>query len=149
MAELRVFLDTSALFAGVFSPSGGARAILRLAEMDAVSLWVGPSVLREAEEVFRRKAPDLLPLLATLLHQAHVHVAPEPSPEHAKLAQEVVEYEPDQRVIAEALSAEASYLATHDQVHLLHNPRVEKLPYRVGTPGDCLAWLRQALRPAE
>lgn len=149
MAELRIFLDTSALFAGVFSPGGGARAILRLAEMDAVRLWVGPSVLREAEEVFRRKAPDLLPLLATLLHQAHVNVAPEPSPEHAKLAQKVVEYEPDQRVIAEALSAKASYLATHDQVHLLHNPRVEKLPYLVGTPGDCLAWLRQALRPAE
>jgi predicted nucleic acid-binding protein len=149
VAELRVFLDTSALFAGVFSPSGGARAILRLAEMDAVSLWVGPSVLREAEEVFRRKAPDLLPLLATLLHQAHVCVAPEPRPEHAKLALEVVEYEPDQRVIAEALSAEVSYLATHDQVHLLHNPRVEKLPCLVGTPGDCLAWLRQAIRPAE
>lgn len=141
-----VFMDTSALFAGVFSPAGGARALLRLAELDALSLWVGPTVLREAEEVFRRKAPELLPLLATLLLQAQVQVGPRPGAEHDQRAAAVVDYEPDRQVIAEALATSVDYLVTHDQVHLLRNPRVAALPYLVGTPGDCLDWLRQRLQ---
>ena len=43
------FLDTSVLFAAILSPTGGARAILTLAEQDAIRLWVGPVVLQEAE----------------------------------------------------------------------------------------------------
>ena len=74
------FLDTSALFAAILSPTGGARAILTLAEQDAIRLWVGPVVLQEADEVFRRKAPDLLPLLAALLDRAQVMVAPAAEP---------------------------------------------------------------------
>ena len=36
MPEARVFLDTSALFAAVLSPTGGARAILKLGESGAI-----------------------------------------------------------------------------------------------------------------
>ncbi|MCB0251419.1 MAG: PIN domain-containing protein [Anaerolineae bacterium] len=143
MAETRIFLDTSAVFAGVFSASGGARALLQLGEVHAIQLIVGPSVLREADEVFRRKAPDLLPRLAMLLHQANVQTGPDPSSDQLSLAQTVVDYEPDQQVVAEALAAGTHYLATHDKVHLIANPRVGSLPYPVGTPGDCLAWLRE------
>ena len=78
MPETRVFLDTSALFAAVLSSGGGARALLKLGESGAVRIWVGPTVLQEADEVFRRKAPDLLPLLAALLHQTGAQVGPQP-----------------------------------------------------------------------
>ena len=44
--ELRVFLDTSVLFAAVHSETGGARLILKLGEAGVVSLWVGPWVLK-------------------------------------------------------------------------------------------------------
>ena len=143
MPETRVFLDTSALFAAVLSANGGARAILKLGESGAIRVWVGPAVLQEADVVFRRKAPDLLPLLAALLHQAQVQMGPVASEEQQARAAAVVAYAPDARVLAEALACQASYLVTHDQEHLLSNPRLGDLPFMVGSPGACLAWLRR------
>lgn len=58
MAERRIFLDTSAFFAAVFSATAGARALLKLGESGAISIWVEPTVLKEADEVFRRKASE-------------------------------------------------------------------------------------------
>ncbi len=143
MPELRIFLDTSAIFASVLSATGGARALLKLGESGAIQIWVGPAVLTEADEVFRRKAPELLPLLATLLHQAQVQVGPTATGEQQARAAAIVDYAPDARIVAEALACGAGYLVTHDQEHLLRNPRLEVLPCKVGTPGDCLAWVRQ------
>ena len=93
--------------------------------------------------MFRRKAPDLLPLLAGLLHQAQAQVGPAALGGTAGTAAAVVDYAPDARVVAEALACQADYLVTHDQEHLLRNPRLGDLPCQVGSPGDCLAWLRQ------
>jgi len=145
MPELSVFLDTSAVFAAVLSATGGVRALLRLGESDAIRIYVGPTVLREADEVFRRKAPDLLPLLAALLHQAQAQTGPAATAEQQTRTAALVDHAPDACIIAEALSCRADYLVTHDQEHLLRNPRLDVLPCKVGTPGDCLAWLRQRL----
>ena len=40
--RVRVFLDTSALFAGIWSASGGARMILKLGEADTIQLLISP-----------------------------------------------------------------------------------------------------------
>ena len=143
MPELRVFLDTSAVFAAVLSATGGTRALFKLGESGVIQIWVGPTVLREADEVFRRKAPDLLPLLAALLHRAQAQTGPAATAEQQARAAALVDYAPDTRIVAEALACQADYLVTHDQEHLLRNPRLNDLPCVVGTPGDCLAWLRQ------
>lgn len=145
MPEYRVFLDTSAVFAAVLSATGGARALLKMGESGAIGVWLGPMVLKEADEVFRRKAPDLLPLLATLLHQAQAQTGPPATAEQQARTAALVDYAPDARIVAEALACQADFLVTHDQQHLLRNPRLDVLPFRVGTPGDCLAWLRQQL----
>ena len=70
--KISAFLDTSALFAGVWSPVGGARAVLKLAELGAIHLWVSPLVLEELERALQRKAPDALPWLAMLLDRIDV-----------------------------------------------------------------------------
>ncbi len=145
MREARIFLDTSALFAAVLSSDGGARALLKLGESDAIQIWIGPTVLQEADEVFRRKAPDLLPMLAVLLHQAQAQVGPAATGEPQACADALVDYVPDARIVAEALACATDYLVTHDQEHLLRNLRLADLPCKVGTPGACLAWLRQRL----
>jgi len=46
-ARFSVFLDTSALFAGIWSAEGGARLVLRLAEVGAIRLLVSSQVLDE------------------------------------------------------------------------------------------------------
>ena len=136
------FLDTSVLFAAVLSATGGARLILKLGEAGAVRLWIGPQVLREADNVLTRKAPESKAPFALLLERAKVSIGPEPDPTMLAQAKEVIAYAPDARILAEALAAEVDYLVTLDRQHFVGNPRVKALPFPVGTPGDFLAWLR-------
>ncbi|WP_376793437.1 putative toxin-antitoxin system toxin component, PIN family [Thermoflexus sp.] len=140
----KVFLDTSVIFAAILSPQGGARMVLRLGEIGYLRLLAGPQVLRECEEVVRRKAPDSLPDLALLLDTARLEVTGEASPEALEQAQRWLSYPPDARILAEALEAGADWLVTHDARHFLAVPP-DVLPLRIGTPGDLLAWIRELL----
>jgi predicted nucleic acid-binding protein len=141
-AETRVFLDTSVLFAAVWSESGGSRLILKLGEAGAILLWVGPSVLREAEAVLRRKSPESRPHMALLLDRARVQVGPEAGAEASAQAQSAVGYLPDVQVLAEALELKVDYFVSLDREHLVGNPGTKDLPLAVGTPGEFLEWVR-------
>ncbi len=144
-AEPRVFLDTSVLFAAVWSESGGSRLIMKLGEAGVVALWVGPTVLREAEEVLRRKSPESRPHMALLLDRAEVQVGPEAGTEALAQALSTVDYLPDAQVLAEAVEVEVDYFVSLDQKHLAGNPRTGRLSFAVGTPGDFLEWYRQQI----
>jgi predicted nucleic acid-binding protein len=146
-AEPRVFLDTSVLFAAVWSESGGSRLILKLGEAGVVSLWVGPWVLREAEAVLERKWPESRPQMALLLDRAQVQVGPED--QALTLARSAVDHGPDAQVLAEALEIGVEYFVSLDRKHLVGNPRTESLPVMLGTPGDFLDWYRQRLTESE
>ncbi len=140
----RVFLDTSALFAAVLSATGGARLLLKLGEAGAIRLWVGPRVLAEADAVLERKAPDLRPAMALLLDRAEVQVAPVPDASTLSWAQARIHYVPDAHILAEAAMAAADYLVTFDRTHFVGNPALASdSRLRIGTAGDCLAWLRE------
>ena len=142
MAELRVFLDTSALFAAVWSETGGARLILKLGEAGALSLWVGSWVLREADAVLMRKAEHSRVRLALLLDRAGVRVGEEASRQTIEQPQEAIEYLPDAQVLAEATELGVDDLVSCDRKHLVGNPHTEGLPFRIGTPGEFLEWYR-------
>lgn len=140
-----MFFDTSALFAAVWSEEGGARLILKLGEAGAVSLWVGPWVLREADAVLKRKSERSRGRLALLLDKAGVRVGEEAGTAAVGRALKVVEYLPDAQVMAEAMDLGVDYLVSFDRKHLVGNPRAEGLPFRIGTPGEFLAWYRSKL----
>ena len=144
-AEWRVFLDTSALFAAAHSETGGARLILKLGEAGAVSLWIGPWVLQEAEAVLDRKSPRSKGYLALLLDRSGVQVGAEADAAALRQACTVIDYLPDAQVVAEALAVRADYLVSLDREHLVGNPRARDLPFPIGTPGDFLAWYRERL----
>jgi predicted nucleic acid-binding protein len=55
-----VFLDTRALFAGIWSSTGGSRMILKLGEAEAIQLLASAQVLQEIENALREKAPGTL-----------------------------------------------------------------------------------------
>jgi predicted nucleic acid-binding protein len=147
--ETHVFLDTSVLFAAVWSESGGSRLILKLGEAGAVSVWVGPSVLQEAEAVLKRKSPESGPHMALLLDRAQVQVGPEAGKEALAQALSAVDYLPDAQVLAEAVEIGVNYFVSLDQKHLVGNVRIERLSFPVGTPGDFLGWYRQHLMEGE
>lgn len=143
--EVREFLDTSAPFAAVYSETGGARLILKLGETGAVSLWVGPWVLREIEGVLDRKSPKSKPYLALLLDRAQVQVGEEAEAGALAQARSVVDHAADAQVLAEALTAAADYVVSFDREHLLGNCGAGVFPIPIGTAGDFLAWFREQL----
>jgi predicted nucleic acid-binding protein len=136
--RIKIFLDTSVLFSAVLSSSGGARKLFHLAEAGILQLMVGQTVLREADEVVRRKVPASLPLLAQLLEAGQVETCPAPTAKHIASAQGMVAYIPDARVLAEAIRAEPDWFVTHDKEHFLKAKQKITLSFEVGTPGDFL-----------
>ncbi len=141
----RIFLDTSALIAAVFSDSGGARMILRFGEASAVSVCASRHVLAEADRVLRRKAPDSLTLFAVLMERAGIQVTDTGVDAHA--FEPATEHAGDAQVASDAAASCADYFVTLDRDHLPGNPRLAKLlKMPTGTPGDCLLWLRERLR---
>lgn len=136
--NLKIFLDTSVLFSAVLSQTGGARKLFHLAEAGLLQLIVGPTVLREADEVVRRKAPASLPLLAQLLEAGQVETCSAPTSKQIESARSLVAYIPDARVLAEAIRAEVNWFVTHDKEHFLKAKKGIKLFFEIGTPGDLL-----------
>jgi predicted nucleic acid-binding protein len=140
---LEVFLDTSALFAGIFSSKGGARMVLRLGGAEAVQLLVSSNVLREAEGALRRKAPQTLGWFTLLLEQSRIEVTPHPTAEHVQRCLEAIGYLPDAQVLAAAMAADVDYFVTLDRRHFLDRAAVATVvPFPLGTPGGFLEWYR-------
>ena len=134
----RVFLDTSVIFAAVLSEHGGARKLFRLGEAGILQLVVGPNVLRECDEVVRRKAPTSLPTLATLLDIGRIETSSTPPRELVEQTYAIVRYKPDAHVLAEAIYAEPEWFITHDKAHFLKINQDSRLSFRIGTPGDLI-----------
>ena len=111
-----------------------------------VHLVVGPTVLREADEVVRRKKPTSLPILAQLLDIGQVETSPAASESQLDLARTCVQYLPDARVLAEAINAKPEWFVTRDKEHFLTMGCEERLPFIVGTPGDLLQTLKESYR---
>jgi predicted nucleic acid-binding protein len=141
--ELRIFLDTSALFAAVVSTTGGSREILRLGEAGLLRVTLGPMVLSELDSVLNRKSPRSRAYIALLLDRSGVWTGPEASLNDLERAKGIVRYRPDAQIIAEALAAQSDYLVTYDREHMLENPLVNQLPFPAGTAGDFLGWFRE------
>ena len=134
----RIFLDTSVIFAAVLSETGGARKLFRLGEAGVLQLIVGSNVLRECEQVVRRKAPASLPTLAYLLELGMVEIATRSTDDFVEQANAIVAYEPDAYVLAEAIGAEPDWFITHDNAHFLNANPDSSLTVRIGTPGDLI-----------
>ena len=148
-AESKVFLDTSILFAAAHSETGGARLILKLGETGAVSLWVGPWVLKEAEGVLDQKSPRSKGYFALLLDRSGVQVGEEPDETMLHRARSVIDYVPDAQVVAEALALGVNYFVSFGREHLVGNPQVGELPFPIGAAGDFLEWYRERLTEEE
>jgi predicted nucleic acid-binding protein len=143
----RIFLDTSALFAGIWSEKGGARMLLKLGEAGAVELLVSSQVLEEMEDVMRRKTGQLLANLALLLDRCQVSVFPSAPQALFERCRGLVPHSGDARILADAWHSQTDYLVTLDREHFLDAPGLAgQLPFPMGTPGDCLSWVRETLR---
>ncbi|MBI2486936.1 MAG: PIN domain-containing protein [Deltaproteobacteria bacterium] len=148
--RISVFLDTSALFAGIWSAEGGARMILKLGEAGVIRLLASPQVLSEIERALRRKAPDMLGILALILDRSGIAISPEPTEEAVGKTRSLIGHPGDVRVLAAAMESGADYFVTLDRAHFLDNPDLQdEVSFPIVTPGDFLVWYRKVVMKGE
>jgi len=84
----------------------------------------------------------LIGLFAQLLAESNIETDQEPDPSQLEQARSLIEYTPDANVLAQAISAKPDLFVCHDREHFIGNPALSDLSFKIGTPGDVIAWLR-------
>lgn len=146
MSKSRVFLDSSAIMSGVISATGAARALLVMAEMGQIELIISEQVIVESERSLAKKVPQALPDFRQAIKDANIKIVANPAPQETNGHIYLISDPDDVPIWVAAMQMKVDYLATHNRKHFLNDPKVaEQAGIRIGTPGDVLAWLRDAL----
>jgi predicted nucleic acid-binding protein len=146
MNKLKIFLDSSALIAGVLSSTGAARALLVLSENKAIELYINEYVIAECERSLARKVPEALPDFRETIKDANLKILEDPSPAEVQTHLYLISDPQDVPILLSALQAKTDFLVTHNRKHFLDDPQVaQKTGLRIGTPGAAIAWLREVM----
>lgn len=138
----RIFLDASALFAAVYSPTGAARELLRLGLEGRVRLITNQIAVEEAERNLEQKAPEGAAVFRAILAAFPIEVLAAPRRTAFEAAALYV-VPKDAPILAGALACRADYLATFDRQHLIGIDIVDlSSTLEIATPGDILAQIR-------
>lgn len=138
----KVFLDTSALIAGIASSRGAARAVLQLSEIGLIELIVSRQVIVEADRNIEEKLPEMLneyrgfiKLLAPVLVD---------DPLQKDIAKYLTVINPDDApILASAVISDADFLVTWDKRHFIgKNIRIHS-SLKIVTPGEFLKHFRK------
>jgi predicted nucleic acid-binding protein len=127
--QRRIFLDSSVLYAAVFSATGPARRLILIGLAGSVTLTISDLVLEETKRNLTTNAPSALPyfhLLADLLSSLITN----PAKAAVVKAAEIVHLK-DAPIVAAAAKAKAEYLATHDVKHLLNHAQAIEAAYGI------------------
>lgn len=146
MKKVSIFLDSSALIAGVISENGAAHVLLQLGETEDISLTISELVFNETTRSIGRKSPENLENVRKEIERARIAILQDPSYEEIQANLYLMDDPDDVPILLAAIKAKVDYLATHDHKHFLNDPKVaEKAGLKIGTPGDVLAWIRENL----
>lgn len=146
MPRPHLFVDSSALFAGVVSPSGAARALLLLAESGHVTITVSEQVITETERAIARKAPQALPYYREALRSTGLTIVRDPLPEEVAAHHDLIAHPADVPIVLAAMKAGGDFLVTLNRRHFLDDKGVAaRSGLRIGTPQDALAWVREQI----
>ncbi|MCI0610554.1 MAG: PIN domain-containing protein [Anaerolineae bacterium] len=146
MPKFNIFLDSSALIAGVISETGAAHVLLQLGESEDILLTISEMVLVESERSIAKKSPRNLNDLRSLIKTAKLRIVNDPTKKEVEANLYLIEDPNDVPILLAAIKAKVDYLATHNRKHFIDDPKVaERLGIRIGTLGDVLAWIRENL----
>jgi len=144
MSKIKLFFDSSALFAGIVSATGAARALLILGESGHINLLVSEQVIAETEGALARKIPRALPDFRLALRSTNLSIVRNPSQEEIHNHAEIIAHPADVPIVVAALKAQVDYLVTLNRKHFIDDPKVStRAGIPIGTPGDALQWFRE------
>ncbi len=146
MSKINLFLNSSALFAGIVSADGAALALLLLAETGHIQVTISEQVVTETERAIARKLLQALADLRQAIFASKVQIVSDPSPEVVRANLHLISHAADVPILLAAMKAEVDYLATLNRTHFIDDPDVAvRTGLRIGTPGDALQWIRGQL----
>lgn len=146
MSKIKVFLDSSAVMAGVISSAGAARVLLVMSENGQIETFICEQVIVESERSIAKKVPQALPEFRQTLKDANLKVVHNPTQEEIEENLSLIADPDDVPILLAAMKSHVDYLATHNRKHFLNDYKVaEKAGLKIGTPGDVLAWIRENL----
>ncbi len=138
----KVFLDTSALIAGIASSRGAARAVLQLAEIGLIEVIVSRQVIVEADRNIEEKLPEMLNEYRKFIEILAPVLVDDPQQKDVKRFLTVINPD-DAPILASAVISDADFLITWDKKHFIgKNIRIHS-NLKIVTPGEFLKCFRE------
>lgn len=142
MSEINLFLDSTALFTGIASEKGAARALLLLTETGHVPITISEQVVTETERTIARKVPQASNELRQAILTSKAQIVKDPSPEDVKTNHHRISDPTDVPIVLAAMKATVDYLVTLNRKHFIDDPDVAvRTGLQIRTPGDVLNWI--------
>jgi putative PIN family toxin of toxin-antitoxin system len=142
--RLKVFLDTSALIAGIASAKGAAREVLQLAETGLIEVIVSRQVIVEADRNIEDKLPEMLSEYREFIKLLAPVLVDDPPRGQIKRFLTVINPD-DAPILAAAVNAEADFLITWDRKHFIGKNIHIHPDMKIVTPGEFLKYFREYL----
>ncbi len=141
----KVFLDTSALIAGIASSRGAARAVLQLAEIGLIEVIVSRQVIVEADRNIEEKLPEMLNEYRKFIEILAPVLIDDPHQKDIKRFLTVINPD-DAPILASAVTSGADFLVTWDRKHFIgKNIRIHS-NLKIVTPGEFLKYFREYVK---
>lgn len=134
---LRVFLDTSALVAGIVSSKGAARQVLRLGQAGVFQLVVSPQVLRELDRNITKKYPRFASASRAQIANIRPELCDEPKASAVRKFHGIIEKD-DQAILAAAVEAKVEWLVTWNTRDFMVEKVAKSVDFKIVTPGQLL-----------
>ena len=146
MPSPNLFLDSSALFAGVISPSGASRGLLLLAEAGVITITVSEQVVTETERAIARKVHQALPAYREALRSTGLRIVRDPEPAEVIAHGDIIARQADVPIVVAAMRVETDCLVTLNRRHFIDDATVAvRSGLRIGMPGEALTWVRKQI----
>lgn len=138
----KVFLDTSALIAGIASSRGAARAVLQLAEIALIELIVSRQVIVEADRNIEEKLPEMLNEYRKFIELLAPVLVDDPLQKDIAKYSTVINSD-DAPILASAVISGADFLVTWDKKHFISKNIRAHSSLKIVTPGEFLKHFRK------
>jgi len=138
----KVFLDTSALIAGIASSRGAARAVLQLAEIGLIEVIVSRQVIVEADRNIEEKLPEMLNEYRKFIEILAPVLVDDPQQKDVKRFLTVINPD-DAPILASAVISDADFLITWDRKHFIGKNIHIHSNLKIVTPGEFLKYFRE------
>ncbi len=133
----RVFLDTSAILAGLNSPTGAAGVIVAGCIAGDITAIISPQVVEEAERNIKSKFPALQNAWNSFL-LIPPHITKQPTLSQVRKSRALLPTS-DAPILASAIAVKPDALVTWNTRHFLRPEVLASVDFPILTPGDFLA----------